>query len=138
MTIKNTRVLVEDNNGNHYRLVKASEQSWLVKDIDCGQYRFIDADELHIVHMPTRDNATDTGRFDAGNPIREVQQIIEQGPISVVSLLDRTILCESTLHATLWALRSAGTVEECTVDGRRGYRSSIGSRENKHDTTRDE
>ena len=138
MTIENTRVLVKDKTGTHYRLVKASEQSWLVKDIDGGRYRFIDADDLHIVHMLRRGETADTGRFDAGNPIREVQQIIEQGPISVVTLLDRTILCESTLHATLWALRSAGTVEECTVDGRRGYRSSIGSRENKHDTTRDE
>ena len=47
--------------------------------------------------------------------------VADEGPLSVIELLDTADLCESDLHGAVTELRAAGLIDEAEVNGHRGY-----------------
>jgi predicted transcriptional regulator len=47
--------------------------------------------------------------------------VADEGPLSVIELLDMADLCESDLHGTVTELRAADLIDEAEVNGHRGY-----------------
>ena len=121
---------VEDESGRRYLLLKRSGESSLVRDVESGEERYLPNDEL--VHRDGLDPlAAAAGAVPA--PVRRLFSSVHDDrglglvvalarePRSARTLLEATDLCESDLLGLLSALRTAGLVEEATVDGERGY-----------------
>ncbi|WP_418281347.1 DUF7346 family protein [Halorubrum sp. DTA98] len=125
---------VRDADGATYLLVKRSEESSRVRDPATGAERYVDNAELTVV-----DGASALATAAAGVPeslrrtIRAVHDdralgllvvIVDEGPLSVLGLMDRVDLCESDLHGRLAEFRAAGLIDETEVSGRRGYEAT--------------
>ncbi len=121
---------VEDRDGRRYHLVKRSHESSLVRDVETGEHQFKPNDTLAVVDGidPLIELAQDAppgarAALDMHN-LRALGMLVALdtwGPTSVSRLLDRTSCCESELFATVRDLETGGLLEECTVDGERGY-----------------
>jgi hypothetical protein len=122
---------VRDADGKTYLLVKRSAESSRVRDPATGTERYVDNDDLSVVDGESP-LATAAGGIPA--PLRRIVRAVhderslgllvvvaDEGPLSVLELLDATDLCESDLHGTVTELRAADLIDEVEVDGRRGY-----------------
>jgi hypothetical protein len=122
---------VRDADGRTYLLVKRSAESSRVRDPATGAERYVDNDDLSVVDGESP-LATAAGGIPA--PLRRIVRAVhderslgllvvvaDEGPLSVLELLDATDLCESDLHGTVTELRAADLIDEVEVDGRRGY-----------------
>jgi hypothetical protein len=122
---------VRDADGETYLLVKRSAQSSRVRDPATGAERYVDNDELSVV-----DGESPLATAAAGIPasvrqtVRAVHDdrslgllvvVADEGPLSVIELLDTADMCESDLHGAVAELRAAGLIDEVDVGGRRGY-----------------
>jgi hypothetical protein len=122
---------VRDADGETYLLVKRSAESSRVRDPATGTERYVDNDELSVVDGESP-LATAAGGIPA--PVRQIMRAVhddrslglllvvaDDGPLSVIELLDTADLCESDLHGTVTELRAAGLIDTVEVNGRRGY-----------------
>lgn len=122
---------VRDADGETYLLVKHSAESSRVRDPATGTERYVDNDELSVVDG---ESPLATAAGGIPSPVRQIMRAVhddrslgllvvvaDEGPLSVIELLDTADLCESDLHGTVTELRAAGLVDEVDVNGRRGY-----------------
>ena len=122
---------VRDVDGKTYLLVKRSAESSRVRDPATGTERYVDNDDLSVVDGESP-LATAAGGIPA--PLRRIVRAVhderslgllvvvaDEGPLSVLELLDATDEGESDLHGTVTELRAADLIDEVEVDGRRGY-----------------
>lgn len=122
---------VVDDAGRRYLLRERSADAWLLLDPETGESVSRDPEECTVLDDESPLTAAASGVSD---PVRKlvlaahsertlglVLAVVDRGPISVRTLLDRTALCESDLHGQLAELVAAGLVEETTVAGERGY-----------------
>ncbi len=122
-----------EHDGDRYLLVKRSGESSLVRDPETGAERYLPNDEIEI----TGTSGLETAAEVIPNPQRRLLTAVRDertlgllvelersGPISVRELLGRYDLCESDLHGISAELRAAGLLEEATIAGERGYRTT--------------
>jgi len=122
---------VRDPNGDTYLLVKRSAESSRVRDPDTGEERYVDNADLTVIDG---ESPLATAASGVPAPVRRLLRavhddrslgllavIADEGPLSVIELLDATGMCESDLHGTVTELRAAGLIREADVAGRRGY-----------------
>jgi hypothetical protein len=122
---------VRDQSGKRYLLVKQSHESSRVRDPVSDEERYLDNEELEPVEG---ESPLVTAATAVPASIRRVLtavpneralgllvELVDRGPIPVVSLLDAYDLCESDLHGLLGEFRAAGLIDEATVHGQRGY-----------------
>ena len=122
---------VRDANGDRYLLVKRSAESSRVRDPETGEERYVDNAALTVVDG---ESPLATAASGVPAPVRRLLRavhndrslgllavIVDEGPLSVIELLDTADMCESDLHGTVTELRAAGLVREAEADGRRGY-----------------
>jgi len=122
---------VRDADGETYLLVKRSAKSSRVRDPATGAERYVDNEELSVV---AGESPLATAASGVPEPVRRTMRAVhddrslgllavvaDEGPLSVIELLDATDLCESDLHGTVTELRAAGLIDEVDVGGRRGY-----------------
>ncbi|EMA65809.1 hypothetical protein C461_13951 [Halorubrum aidingense JCM 13560] len=122
---------VRDGDGETYLLVKRSAESSRVRDPATGEERYVDNDQLVVVDG---ESPLSTAASGVPAPVRRVLRavhsdrtlgllavVVDEGPISVIELLDAADMCESDLHGTVAELRAAGLLDEADVGGRRGY-----------------
>jgi hypothetical protein len=122
---------VRDETGQHYLLLKRSEDSSLVRDPTTGQRRYVATDRLEAVDgeppLETAARAVPAAvrtLFTAVHDERALGLLCElhdREALGVRTLLGETDLCESDLHGMLAELQAGGLVEETTVAGERGY-----------------
>lgn len=125
---------VHDENGTRLLLIKQSDESSRVRDPETGAERHVQNDRLTEVH---EESPLETAAQGVPEPIRNVVtaahderslgllvELVDDGPLSVVELLDAYELCESDLHGLLAEFRAAGLIEEVDVAGRRGYEAT--------------
>jgi hypothetical protein len=122
---------VRDADGKTYLLVKRSAESSRVRDPATGTELYVDNGDISVVDGESP-LATAAGGIPASlrRIVRAVHDerslgllvvVADEGPLSVLELLDATDLCESDLHGTVTDLRAGGLIDEVDVDGRRGY-----------------
>ena len=130
---------VRDAAGDRYLLVKRSGESSLVRDPDTGEERYLPNDDL----TPEEgESPLSTAAGGVPAPVRRVVtavpdesalgllvELVDRGPLPVVSLLDAYDLCESDLHGRLTEFRAAGLATEARVAGERGYDATDAARE---------
>ncbi len=133
--------------GDRYVLLKASGDSWLVRDPDTGERRYLPADRLERTDEPPLTAVAGT----VAAPVRRVLTAVHDertlgllvelvdradpatdadgddgavpqrdGVTPVRTLLDATALCESDLHGALAELQAAGLVERVETDAALG------------------
>ncbi|MDZ5810257.1 hypothetical protein U4E84_02655 [Halorubrum sp. AD140] len=122
---------VRDADGDTYLLVKRSAESSRVRDPTTGAERYVANDRLRVV-----DGESPLATAASGVPasvrrtMRAVHDdrslgllavVVDEGPLSVLELLETADMCESDLHGTVTELRAAGLIDEVDVGGRRGY-----------------
>ena len=125
---------VRDGDDEVYLLVKRSAESSRVRDPATGAERYVDNDELVIVDG---ESPLETAATGIPKSIRQLLRavhndrslgllavVVDQGPISVIDLLDTADMCESDLHGTITEFRAAGLLTEVNVAGRRGYEAT--------------
>lgn len=125
---------VRDDEGRTCLLVKRSDESSLIRDPSTGTERYVDNADLTVVDGESPLVTAATG---VPEPIRRVLTavhddralgllvtLVDDGPLSVLDLLDRTDACESDLHGLFAEFRAAGLIREIDVDGRRGYEAT--------------
>ena len=122
---------VRDADGETYLLVKRSAESSRVRDPATGAERYVDNEELSVVEgesplataasgIPASVRQTMRAVHD-DRSLGLLAVVVDEGPISVIELLDTADLCESDLHGTVTELRAAGLIDEVDVSGRQGY-----------------
>jgi hypothetical protein len=122
---------VRDRSGKRYLLVKQSHESSRVRDPVNDEERYLDNEELEPVDG---ESPLVTASAAVPAPARRVLtavpseralglliELVDRGPLPVVSLLDAYDLCESDLHGLLGEFRAAGLIDEATDHGQRGY-----------------
>lgn len=122
---------VRDADGRRYLLVKRSDESSLVRDPETGAERYLQNDRIEPVEG---ESPLATAASGVPAPVRRVVTaahddrslgllvaLADDGPRSVVGLLDAFDLCESDLHGLLAEFRAAGLVEEAETPAGRGY-----------------
>lgn len=122
---------VRDASGKRYLLVTASSESSRVRDPTTGEERYLDNDEVEVVDGESPLSAAAAA---VSEPVRRtltavpneralglLVELVDRGPLPVVTLLDAYDLCESDLHGLLAEFRAAGLVAEARVHGERGY-----------------
>lgn len=129
---------VEDEEGNRYLLVKESADASRVRDPATGSERYVENDRLAPVEDESplvtvaRSIPAPARRFVLAvrddRALGLLVELADVGPASVRRLLADYDLCESDLHGLLGEFRSAGLIEETTVDGERGYALSTDGR----------
>lgn len=125
---------VSDEDGSRYLLLKESGESSLVRDPETGEQRHLPNERLTPVEGAS---PLETAARRVPDPVRTLVSatrddralgllvdIDERGPVAVRTLLSRTDLCESDLHGMVAEFRAAGLLEEATVAGERGYRTT--------------
>lgn len=125
---------VRDADGGTYLLVKRSAESSRIRDPATGEERYVDNAELTIVEGESPLATAASGvPASVRRTLRAVHDdrslgllavIVDEGPLSVIELLDAAELCESDLHGTVTEHRAAGLVDEVDVAGRRGYEAT--------------
>jgi hypothetical protein len=125
---------VRDADGETYLLVKRSAESSRVRDPATGAERYVDNEELSVVdgESPLATAASGVSA-SVRRTIRAVHDdrslgllavVVDEGPLSVIELLDTADMCESDLHGTVTELRAADLIDEVDVAGRRGYEAT--------------
>ncbi len=122
---------VRDADGRRCLLVKRSAESSLVRDPETGGERYVDNATLTVIDG---ESPLTTAAAGVPGPVRRVLgavhddrtlgllvTVVDDGPLSVLELLDDADMCESDLHGRIAEFRAAGLVDEVDVDGRRGY-----------------
>ncbi|MFD1570043.1 DUF7346 family protein [Halorubrum laminariae] len=120
--------------GETYLLVKRSAESSRVRDPATGEERYVDNDNLSVV---AGESPLATAASGVPTPVRRVLRavhddrslgllavVVDDGPLSVIELLDTADMCESDLHGTVSELRAAGLIDETEFAGRRGYEAT--------------
>jgi hypothetical protein len=125
---------VRDAAGDRYLLLKESAESSLLRDPETGETVHRPNDELEAV---AGESPLVTAAGSVAPEVRRVLtathderslglllEIDRRSPVAVTTLLDSYDLCESDLHGLLAEFRAAGLLEETTVAGVRGYRTT--------------
>jgi len=125
---------VRDEDGTRLVLLTRSSESSRVRDPETGAERYVENDRLAGLdgEPPLTTAALDVPRSvrEAVTAVRDERglgllvALVDDGPLSVVELLDAAELCESDLHGLTAELRAAGLIEavdEADAAGRRGY-----------------
>ncbi|WP_430504607.1 DUF7346 family protein [Haloparvum sp. PAK95] len=125
---------VRDEDGNRLLLVKQSDESSRVRDPETGAERYVENDQLTQLD---EEAPLSTAALGVPEAVRDVVsaahderslgllvELADDGPLSVVELLDAYELCESDLHGLLAEFRAAGLIAEADVAGRRGYEAT--------------
>jgi hypothetical protein len=122
---------VETPDGDRLLVRKASADSLLVADPETGEEQYVARGEVSEL-----DGASPLETAAGGVPAatRRVLsavhddeslglliELVDRGPIAVVTLLGAYDYCESDLHGRLAEFRAAGLVEDARVAGERGY-----------------
>lgn len=125
---------VRDEEGNRYVLLKQSSESSLVRDAETGERHHHPNDELTPVSgvspLETAASRVSPAVRTLLSAVRDdrslglLVDLNDRGPLPVRTLLDAYDLCESDLHGLLTEFRVAGLLEEATVAGERGYRTT--------------
>ena len=125
---------VRDRDGTIYQVLKASGESYLLRDPTTGEEQYRPVSELETVTdrdplSLAAESVPDSVRrvLSATHSDRSLGllvEIVDRGPLSVLELLDSYTLCESDLHGLLGEFRAAGLLCETTVDGHRGYEAT--------------
>lgn len=123
---------VRDDRGNHYLLLKESDEASLVRDPHTGNECYVGNDRLEPVEGVS---TMETMARRLSKQIRSlvacvhdddtlglVMYLAERGPVSATTLIESTTRCESDLNGQLSTLRAAGIVEATTVGSEPGYR----------------
>lgn len=105
--------LVEDRDGRRFALVKRSGSSSLLLDLETGQRTYRENLQLTAVDG---DGPLDRG---ADEEIAGLIDILEDGPVPIREVIDRTTVCESDLYAIRRELEVADVLTEVEVDGER-------------------
>lgn len=126
--------VVQDTDGDRYLLVDGDGDAAVVRDPVSG-----DLDEVPLADLETCDDASAPSALAEAVPVPDRSPLGDvrdedalgllvllgaTGPTAVEPLLDGTSLCESDLHGAASELRAAGLLDETTVGGRRGYRTT--------------
>jgi hypothetical protein len=130
---------VRNTDGDHYLLLKESDESSLVRDPESGAERYVANEDLDVVDdespLSTAAAGIDpavrrlvTATYD-DQSLGLLVELVDCGPISTIDLLDSYDLCESDLHGLLAEFRAAGLVEEAESAGQRGYTATDLARE---------
>lgn len=125
---------VRDADGGTYLLVKRSEEASRVRDPRTGEERYVDNADLTVVDgesplvtaavgVPTAVRRTIRAVHD-DRSLGLLVVIVDEGPLSVLELMDGTDMCESDLHGQLAEFRAAKLIEEVEIVGQRGYEST--------------
>ena len=125
---------VRDEDGSRLLLVKQSDESSRVRDPETGAERYVENERLTELD---EEAPLSTAALGVPEAVRDVVsaahdeqslgllvELADDGPLSVVELLDAYELCESDLHGLLAEFRAAGLIEETDVAGRRGYEAT--------------
>jgi len=125
---------VRDAAGDRYLLLKESAESSLLRDPETGATVHRPNDELEAVDgesplVTAAESVAPAVRrvLTATHDDRSLGLLLEidrRGAVAVTTLLDSYDLCESDLHGLLGEFRAAGLLEETTVAGVRGYRTT--------------
>lgn len=124
---------VRDDAGRLAVLLERSDGDARVRDPDTGAERTLPADRLAPAGDPAafgdepgRDLPPSARRVLAVADARAlaVLLVLDAGPRSVRTLLDRHPVCESDLQGAVADLRAAGLVEPTDVGGEPGYRTT--------------
>jgi len=128
------RRTVEDGDGNRYLLLKQSDESSLVRDLETGETQYLPTATLEPVAGGSP-LATAAGELPAGvrtllvavpdeRALGLLLELDADGPLPVRTLLSASDLCESDLHGLLAEFRAAGLIADSTVAGARGYETT--------------
>ncbi|WP_254862560.1 DUF7346 family protein [Halovivax gelatinilyticus] len=125
---------VRDDRGTEYLLLKRSEEASLVRNPETGTECYVGNDRLEPADG---ESSLEIAALAVPDPVRSLVTTVHDsqslgllcvldadGPYSIRWLLESTDLCESDLSGMLASLRMNGFVEETTVDGERGYRTT--------------
>ena len=130
-SVLSTMQTVRDADGQTYLLVKRSGDSSRVRDPETGEERYVENAALETLEGESPLATAATG---VSEPVRRtiravhddrtlglLVELVDDGPSSVVELMDAYDMCESDLHGRLAEFRVAELIEEVDVGGRRGY-----------------
>ncbi len=130
---------VRDEEGTEYLLVKQSGESSRVRDPETGTEQYLPNDRLTSVggsaQLETAAASVPSATQRVMMAVRDTRslglliEIVNEGPLSVIDLLNAYDLCESELHGLVGEFRAAGLLEEAHVHGRRGYDATSLARE---------
>ncbi|MFB6234102.1 MAG: hypothetical protein ABEH81_10135 [Halopenitus sp.] len=125
---------VRDEDGTRLLLVKQSDESSRVRDPETGAERYVENERLTDLQ---EESPLSTAALGVPKSVRDVVsaahdeqslgllvELVDDGPLPVVELLDAYELCESDLHGLLAEFRAAGLIDEADVAGRRGYEAT--------------
>ncbi len=125
---------VRDADGTTYLLVKRSDESSRVRNPETGAERYVANADLEVL---TGESPLETAAVGVPESVRRIigavhddrtlgllVVIVDEGPLSVLELMDGVDMCESDLHGRLAEFRAAGLIREVDVDGRRGYEAT--------------
>ena len=125
---------VRDDDGRVYVLLKQSSESSRLRDPETGEEVHRPNDSLTVLdgESPLETTArrvpesvrTILSATRGDRSLGLLLDIEDRGPLAVRTLLDAYDLCESDLHGMLTEFRAAGLLEEATVAGERGYRTT--------------
>lgn len=121
--------LLEDRNGCRYALVKAGHEQSLVRDLTTGEATTRSNAGLQAVDSPVPD-AGDIDPSTVRHPgAGELLAILAaDGPLPVVTVMERTRLCESDVFAIRSELVEAGLLSERRVSGERRWELTAAAR----------
>ncbi len=122
---------VHDVDGTTYLLIKRSGESSRVRDPETGAERYVANADLEPVEG---ESPLETAAAGVPTPMRRAIRaihddrtlgllvvLVDEGPLSVLELMDGLDMCESDLHGRLGEFQAAGLIREVDVFGRRGY-----------------
>ena len=122
---------VRDVDGTTYLLIKRSGESSRVRDPETGAERYVANADLEPVEgespLETAAAGVPTAMRRAIRAIHDDRTLgllvilVDEGPLSVLELMDGLDMCESDLHGRLAEFQAAGLIREVDVFGRRGY-----------------
>ncbi len=125
---------VRDADGTTYLLVKRSGESSRVRDPETGTERYVANADLEVLEG---ESPLETVAAGVPEPVRRVigavhddrtlgllVLIVDEGPLSVLELMDGVDMCESDLHGRLAEFRAARLIREIDAAGRRGYEAT--------------
>ncbi|SNR53969.1 DUF7346 family protein [Halorubrum vacuolatum] len=122
---------VRDADGTRYLLVKRSGESSRVRDPETGAERYVANADLEAIEgesvLETAAAGVPTATRRAIRALHDDRTLgllvilVDEGPFSVLELMDGLDMCESDLHGRLAEFQAAGLIREVDVIGRRGY-----------------
>jgi hypothetical protein len=122
---------VESPDGDRLLVRKASGDSLLVADPETGEERYVARSEVSELEgaspletaaggVPAATRRVVTAVHD-DESLGLLVELVDRGPLAVVTLLDAYDYCESDLHGQIAEFRAGGLVDDARVAGERGY-----------------